>query len=205
MKNLKSNKNFYILFLIVIVLAAILFYLTFVLTPGKGLIGNIEVDEETLSQDYSNLNTLTPGQDTLEDVLEISGEPSRVEDSDGKTYLFYSNPFDEDGNYVVLKNNKVDYVFEYVFGEYRGTRTEYIEQRGEPSLELTGVGGHGLWSVFLTDGVMIATSGEKINSIIYFVPQDIDTFINGLAKELGLSTTSAQEGSGAEAFYGPDS
>ena len=120
---MKKNNPFLFLITIAIFLAGVLFFFTFVLNPTKGLFENknSDIDTKTLQQNYGNLNQLSPGSSTQEDVIKTNGNPSRTEIKDQFTYMYYETPFEKDGNVVVLHKDIVEYVFEYVFGDYRGS------------------------------------------------------------------------------------
>ena len=208
MKKVANNKPFIVLVSTAGVLTVVLFIFAFVLNPTKGLFGNnnIEVDTETLKQNYSQLNQLKPGTSTIEDVKEVNGEPTKTEEKDGKTYMYYPTPFEKDGNIVVMKDGTVEYVFEYVFGDYRGKYSDYLEMYGQPSLELKGdTSEYKIWSVYLNEGIVAVHSNDRIDGIVYFKPQNENSFMNTVASDLGLRSFEGKPGYGGEVFSPPDS
>lgn len=203
---MKVSENRKILILISAVILILFLALVYFMisTPGIGLGGSETTDEETLQQEYSNLNELSPGESTLSEIVDTVGEPSRTEEEEGnKTLLYYPTPFESAENVVAVENEIMQYAIEQVFGDYRGVASDYQNQYGNPDLELTSeIAGRSVWNVYLDQGLIVATSGEMINIMVYFIPQSQEEFNNGLAVELGLSPIG--EGAGGEVYYGPD-
>ena len=138
--------------------------------------------------DYSHLNKLIPGKSTLEEVEGINGLPSSASTFGNNTILYYLTPSSQYKNTVAIENGKVKYAIENVFGEYRGTYDSYVKAYGQPDLHLyNSDGSYFDWFVFLKFGIGVENSAGGITRILYFVPQSKDDFMNGLAKDVGLS------------------
>ncbi len=138
-------------------------------------------------KDYSRIIYIIPGKSTYEDVLKILGSPvSETKDKD-KTALYYHTPNPDFKNAVVLKNGVVVFSVEYVYSAYRGMFSDYIKKYGEPSLNLYSRGDEGYdWFVFLNKGIGIESSNNEITRIVYFVPQEKNSFISSIASFLNL-------------------
>lgn len=136
--------------------------------------------------DYSRLPKIIPGTSTLNDLKKINGEASRVKASGNEVRLYYNAPFGNE-NPVLVRNNIVIYASEYVFGNYRGSYTNFMKAFGRPDLTLYERGF--LWSVFLEQGMAVLNSSDKIARIIYFVPNNQSLFYDTVFKDFNLSET----------------
>lgn len=138
-----------------------------------------------LERDYSKLDEVKPGKTTFEEVKKINGEPKSVKSEDGKTYLTYKTPSEAFENLVVVENNRVSYTKENVFGTYRGNVSDFKAENGEPDLLLFGEDFG--WSVYLNKGIAIQHDAKDIGTIVYFIPQSKENFMNTIAKDLALT------------------
>ncbi len=139
-----------------------------------------------LEEDYSRLNRVVPGKSTLNDLLRINGKPQSVSTKNDKTYLYYKTPLEGFQNLVSLKDNKVDYVIENVFGSYRGDVASFKTKYGDPDLILYDNNTLYPWFIYLKGGVAIENDKRDIGRIMYFVPKDKNNFMTTIAKELKM-------------------
>ncbi|MBP9716873.1 MAG: hypothetical protein KBD51_02915 [Candidatus Levybacteria bacterium] len=187
MNNL-TNKKWWILFILILVIIFVAILAIFLINSRNANNNSSPtLKVNNLEKDYSRLDEITPGKTTLEDVKEINGEPKTVTNEGRKTYLSYKTPSEAFENIVVVENNRVIYVKENVFGSYRGTVGDFQSKNGDPDLLLFGET-YG-WSVYLNKGVAIEHDSKDIGTILYFVPQSKESFMNSLAKELKLTET----------------
>lgn len=146
-----------------------------------------------LEQDYSSLNKVIPGKSTLSDVKEINGEPESVSRLGDNTYMFYLTPLRGFKNTVFLKGDVVAYSEENVFGSYRGTFESLTTTYGSPSLILYDKETDYPWYIYLDRGIGFLTDERDVLIVIYFVPQDKQSFIEDVAKDLKLSETPTED------------
>lgn len=138
-------------------------------------------------QNYSNLNYLKPGVSTIEDVIAANGEPKSMASSGNKTKLTFETPNSSHQNIAVFNDNILEYSVEYVYADYRGNLTDYIKMHGSP-LEMYSESEEGFdWFIFLNSGVGIESSNNLITRIVYFVPQDKESFIKTIGEELEIT------------------
>ncbi|MBI4097460.1 MAG: hypothetical protein HY426_00285 [Candidatus Levybacteria bacterium] len=140
-----------------------------------------------ISGDYSSLNKVVPGKNTQDEVEKINGKPESVSTKDDKTYMQYKTPLENFINTVVLKDGRVVYSEENVFGPYRGSVSDFKDKYGTPDISLFE--NNYPWSVYLGRGIAFQHDGKDVLKILYFIPQDKETFMRTLAQELGLSVT----------------
>lgn len=139
----------------------------------------------SLDKDYSRLDEVKPGINSIAEVKEINGEPLTELKKGNKTYLIYKTPSEAFENVVVVEGNKVVYSKENVFGDYRGNVADFESEKGKPDFTLFEDGYR--WSVYLKDGIAINHDSRNIGAILYFVPQTKEEFIKTLAKELNMT------------------
>lgn len=185
----KFKKGLVILLILIFVFALFLLISGLKNSPRKqpANTGPIPVPSD-FNVDYSHLNKLIPGKSTREDVEKINGLPSSASTFGNNTILYYPTPSSQYKNTVAIENGKVKYAIENVFGEYRRTYESYVKAYGQPDLHLYNSNGDYFeWFIFLRFGVGVENSAGGITRILYFVPQSKDDFMNGLAKDVGLS------------------
>lgn len=142
----------------------------------------------SFDKDYSSLNKTVPGKSTISDVEKINGEALSKEDKDEKVYLYYPTPSSDFKNVVVFKNGVEQYALENIFSDYRGNYESFAKAYGGPGLTLYDNGpSYFSWQVFLNSGVGVKTNGKDILQIIYFVPQEKNSFVQSVGLALGLS------------------
>src|SRR3989344_5111426 len=88
------------------------------------------IDKSSPFKDYTNMNFLKPGIHTEADVEKILGMPKTITHKGDKKYLLYDTPFNDFGNFVVLRDGKVEYALENVFGKCVGKKIGFIMKTG---------------------------------------------------------------------------
>lgn len=139
-----------------------------------------------LERDYSRLDEITPGKSTLDDVIRINGRPQSVKKEANKTYMNYKTPLPPFTNTVLAENNIVVYSIEKVFGSYRGSVADYEARYGKQDLILFDEDNYP-WYVYLKRGIAIENDGKDVGTILYFIPQDKESFMATIAGELNFS------------------
>lgn len=139
-----------------------------------------------LSQEYSNLNKTLPGKSTISDVIRINGSPVSTRSEGQKTYLYFQTPIFNVVNIVAFKSGVELYALENVYGQYRGSYDNFTKAYGQPNLTLYDHTNSLPWYVFLQNGIGVQTNGKNISKILYFFPQDENSFIDSVAKDVGL-------------------
>jgi hypothetical protein len=172
---------FILLLVIIFGLAAISFIL---FRNNREDVALTETVVEEIKADYSEISKIKPEKSTVEDVKKIVGSPKSEQKSGNKTLLQYATPIANLDNTVAIENDKVVYVIEKVYGDYKGTYPEFKSRNGEPDLILFRDGYP--WSVYLEEGVAIEHDSRDIGTMLYFAPMSKDEFMNSLAKELFL-------------------
>ena len=112
--------------------------------------------------------------------------------SGSKIYLYYKTPSLDYENVILVEDGVVIYAREEVFRGKRGDFDDYINKYGQSGLTLydhSSDNPYLKWSVFLKSGVAVFHLDQKVRSVLYFVPQDEETFLNKVAKDLGLTKT----------------
>lgn len=183
-KNLK-NKKLILGFIILGLITYAVFMIVVLLLINRPSNTSVVLAPGNLNQDYSRLSEITPGEDSLNDVKKVNGEPESISTVGGKTYMRYKTPLEGFENTVAIENDKVVYSTEKVFGSYRGSVADYKTKYGDPELSLFG--NNYSWYVYLDEGVAIQNDGKDIGTILYFVPQTKKGFMSSLAKELDLT------------------
>src|SRR3989338_2953943 len=144
-------------------------------------------------KNYSNFNYLSPGKSTYNDVVSINGKPKTSSAFGKKTKLTYLTPNQDYENLVVLDNNTVTYAYEYVFSTYRGVLSEYLKTYGN-QLKLYSKDPDGFdWYIFLGSGIGVEAADNLVTRVLYFIPQDKNSFMTNIAKDVGLSETPIEE------------
>lgn len=139
------------------------------------------------TQDYSNLYRLVPGKSTLEDVKKINGEPYNVTVFGENTYLYYKTPLKTFLNKVLIRNNKVVYSYEYVYGKYRGDYNSFINSYGEAPLKMYERE-NSPWYIYPNKGIGFQSDRFDVLAVIYFVPMTKEEFIKNIAPDINLLT-----------------
>jgi hypothetical protein len=141
------------------------------------------------TKSYNNFNQLSPGKSNLSDIEKINGPAVSSSKKGNETYLYYQTPSTNYKNIVALKNNVLYYSLDNVFGDYRGTYSDYIASYGQPDLHLYNSDPNKLfdWYIFLKVGIGVENSDGGITRILYFTPKSKSDFMNGVAKEIELS------------------
>lgn len=191
---LGKNKIIFIVIIIVLLLFYFVFLYSVFLKPADETYVFKQKPVPTPSSieaQYSNFNLLVPGKSTIEDVDRIAGAPVSIKKDGQNIFLYFNTPVAGAKNIILLKNGVVFYALENVFGNYRGSYDSYVKAFGKADLTLN----EDLysWSVFLKRGVMIESGSNVITKIIYFVPQDQDSFFSFVAKDFGLSKENLKE------------
>lgn len=137
-------------------------------------------------KDYSALNKTFPGKSTMDDVKKINDAPDKTENKNGKIYFYYKTPSSDFKNVVVFNNGVEEYAIENIFGSYRGNYDSFVKVYGQ------GVAAYDkdfpyIWQVFPDSGIGIETNTIDVIKIIYFVPQNEESFFSGVGKEVGLT------------------
>lgn len=135
--------------------------------------------------DYNNFHNLIPGKSTLADLKRAAGEPTNSKVVEGNQHLYYRAPFDNK-NPILVKDGVLIYSSEYVFGNYRGTYSDFINAYGLPDKIFYDQGGLS-WRVFYKQGLAVQESANEIARIIYFVPNNIQLFYNTVLKDFNMS------------------
>src|ERR1035437_7007936 len=86
--------------------------------------------------DYSHINQVAPGKNTINDVKKTQGNPISSSVSGDKIYFYYQTPLRGDSNKILFKNNIVVYALENVYSDYRGTYESMIQLFGQPDFTL---------------------------------------------------------------------
>ena len=144
--------------------------------------------------DYSHINQVAPGKNTINDVKKTQGNPISSSVSGDKIYFYYQTPLRGDSNKILFKNNIVVYALENVYSDYRGTYESMIQLFGQPDFTLYSsnlFSGH--WYAFLAHGLLVQSSSNEITIIVYFAPQDKASFMQNIAGDLGLSEQAPAE------------
>lgn len=139
-----------------------------------------------LEKNYSNLNKVVPGKSTFNDVKKLNGAPQSVSRLDDKTYLYYKTPLESYINKVLIEKNIVVYSVENVFGSYRGRVSDYSSKYGLPDITLFEKGDSYSWYVYLNEGIAIENDGKDVGAILYFIPQNKNSFMQTIARELNF-------------------
>jgi hypothetical protein len=143
--------------------------------------------------DYSNINKLTPGKSTFQDVKAINGLPASTSFSNNNTTFYYQTPSGDYKNIVFFESGIVKYAIEHVFGNYRGDYETYIQKYGQPTLQLYNKTGTDFaWFIFLKQGVGLEVGGNNIMQILYFAPQSKEDFMQNIAAKLNLTNVSPE-------------
>lgn len=198
-------KNIKLILIALIILTFLLGIVLLILAPsGKTPGGNVMISATPIpvptdfNHDYSKLNYLTPGKSMIKDVEKNSGAPYSSSIFGDLTVLYYKTPSSELNNVVVMKNGVVYYVVENIFGNYRGFYNDYESTFGQPDMTLYKKVNAFPWSIFLEKGIGIQSSNNQITAFLYFVPQDKNTFLKTIGRDLGLSETPPQGPPGGE-------
>ncbi len=148
---------------------------------------------EALETEYSQINKITPGKTNFAEAQKINGKANEIKRTTDKTYLFYKTPVESHQNVILVKNNLVVYSTENVYGNYRKTVSEFKSEYGKPNMTLFELNDGYPWDIFLTKGVGIKSDGKDVGEILYFAPQNQQSFMVNIAPELNLSTTPSAE------------
>lgn len=179
-----KTKTIFILSLGIFIIILLIVFVPSLLnpSPNKPVYSPLSFDK-----DYSSLNKTLPGRSTIADVEKINGKPDLTESKNGEVYLYYKTPSSALNNLVVFKNGVEIFAFENIFSNYRGAYEDLAKAYGQPDVTLYKNQSHFLWQVFLKDGVGVETDGENILAIIYFIPQDKNSFMRSVGTGMGFS------------------
>src|SRR3989338_295854 len=150
------------------------------------------IDKSSPFKDYTNMNFLKPGIHTEADVEKILGMPKTITHKGDKKYLLYDTPFNDFGNFVVLRDGKVEYALENVFGNYRGNLDDYRKMCGKEDRVYYEDGDDGEWYVFLKCGVAVDVF-EFTRQVFYFIPQNEVSFLKNFSGELKMQKEPPEE------------
>ena len=182
MNNLNKKKIIFLIFSVFLIMVYLVFtVLLFRNTQTSDIPTRSKPLPKTLEEEYSNLNKLIPGKNTVNDVIKTNGYPQDTLSENGKTYLYYNTPFEELNNVVLIENNVVTYAHEWIFGNQRGTYDKNSSPLGPPGLILYSEDAFDLpWFAFPEKGTMIRVSDVVITEAVYFVPQDKESFLKSV-------------------------
>lgn len=139
-----------------------------------------------MKEDYSKINLIKPGVDNKDAIKKLLGEPEDIKSGELGDFYFYPTPLNSYKNFVIFKNNIVRFAYENVFSSNRGKIEEYTTRYGNDFIVLYEEES-AVWTVFLSDGVAVATLGSDIVAMLYFTPQSESAFVNGIGEYLDLS------------------
>lgn len=180
-------KKIYLILGIIILGAFILVLVSFIKGTKEIPVPTPRPISSSLEKDYSYLNRIVPGKSTIADTIKVNGNPASTKPQDSKTYLYFQTPIRNILNTVAFKNGVEIYALENVFGNYRGMYDNFTGSYGEPSLTLYSNASSLSWYIFLQNGLGVETNGKDISQILYFTPESESSFLDGIAKEIGLS------------------
>lgn len=201
---MNTNKKIILAIVIIFIVFIVLIASTLFLQPGNSNYTFTRPQAPTptnIEQPYSFLNQLSPGRSTIADVDNIAGKPTSIKKVGDKTYLYYNTPVSGLKNSVLLINNVVYYIYEHVFGNYRGTYNDFLKNYGVPDFVLYNQSG--AWHVFLSKGVVVQANNNLILELVYFLPQGEEAFYKNVAADLGLTKKNLQNSSGGEVLPTP--
>lgn len=140
---------------------------------------------------------VTPGYSSLDQVTEKLGPPLTSEPTNLGTALYYQSDFPVYPNEVIIdQTNTVQFIKEYIVYDPNHLLSQYIEQFGQPDLELftEETGSARQANVFLTKGLVIIShiSGGTVEQKWYFTPTTKDVFM----RSWGNTLTDKDEGHG---------
>lgn len=136
----------------------------------------------------SLINYVVPGKTSLEQVKKILGAPSSEKQNGEITLLEYDTSYKNFSNEIAVKKQMAYYSVENVFTDDQyGTTQTFLDTYGSPSLILYQKDNVFFWHIFLKNGVGIETNDTEILQIIRFEPQGKNSFLNTVAKDLGMS------------------
>ena len=184
---MKILKNNLFLLSLSVFLVFLVFLIVVFISIGKSSKTTITGNFNT---NYSKINTISPGKDTVKDVENNNGLPLSKSGSGNLITYYYQTPNNDYKNIVVFKNGVVYYSLEYVFNNYRGTLDSYSKKYGSPELHLyTQDNLFREWFVFLAKVVAVENGQSGISRILYFTPMTKENFIAVFSKEINAATT----------------
>lgn len=186
LNNNRFSKNGLMLIVVSMALFLIFIVLAYLALNNVGKPQSPASENNKFSQNYSNINKLTPGKSTYSEVLKKNGKPVSEKVDAYTTTLAFETPNSTFENIAVLKNNILEYAVEYVYSSYRGAYSDYTNKYGAPELHLYSDMGYD-WYIFLNEGVGVEASNNEITRIVYFTPQEKSEFINNIATPLNMS------------------
>ena len=132
---------------------------------------------------------VTPGYSSLDQLTEKLGPPLSTEKNELGTALYYQSDFPVFPNAVVVdQSNTVQFIKEYIPYDPNHLLTQYIEQFGQPDLELIDekTGPATRAHVFLQKGVVIIAhiSGGTVEQKWYFSPTTKEAFLRSWGRDL---------------------
>lgn len=182
-----TSKRILLFILGVLLLTAFIFFLSTTLQKNQKPVSVSPTPTAiNFNIDYSSINKIFPGKSTTEDVKKINGEPVSVVVKNDKTYFYYQTPSLDFKNTVVFQNKVELFATENIFGGYRGDYNSFTKAYGQPNLTLYDNTSPFIWQIFLQQGIGVETNGKDILQIIYFVPENENSFMGSVGKELGL-------------------
>ena len=142
---------------------------------------------EEIKKNYnSHLSQTLPGKSTISDVTKTNGSPSSVKKIGNKTFFYYDTPVEVFKNIVGFENGIEYYALENIFDDSAGNYKSFVAAYGEPDLTMYDNSPY-VWRIFLNSGIGVQTNNKDVAQILYFIPQKDDIFVNGVAKNVGLS------------------
>lgn len=180
-----------------LLVAVLVFVFAYLLTRGAGKItpqrvekqepfGGRVFQKDDFTKDYSSLYKTTPGKSSPPEVIKINGSPNSVVKKENKTYFYYNTPSRDFKNIVLFENDIEVFALENIFGDYRGDFQSFSKAYGQ-SIKLYDKNSPFIWHVFLQKGIGVETNEKDITKVLYFVPQDENSFLVSISGELNLA------------------
>lgn len=188
-----NNKRLFFLGLILVLILFMGVALLFLNTTQNVSINSTPLPvPSSFNNDYSNINLLIPGKSTLQDVLNKNGAPFSKTVDGNKTHLYYKTPGTAYENVVLLKDNIVVYALENVFGNYRGNLNSFQKNYGKEEATYYQIGQNNSdfpWYMYFKKGIAVQSTSNQITAILYFIPQDKNSFMDNVGNDLSFTET----------------
>lgn len=145
-------------------------------------------DQNGPSQERRDISfsVFVPGKSTKDEVLKKAGAPALVETHGTKTSFYYGTGNPSLRDVVVFQNNILLYAVENVFSDDELSLESVLSSYGEYKT-YDSEGTPFLFYAFLERGIAIEAGKNSITRILYFIPQEEETFLESIGNELGIS------------------
>lgn len=132
---------------------------------------------------------ITPGYTSLEQLMEKLGEPIGSENTNLGTAVYYQSEFPAYPDTIVVDNsNTVQFIKEHIPYDENHLLSQYIEQFGQPDLELIDeqTGPSATAYVFLSKGIVIVAhaNAHTVEQKWYFDPTTRENFLRSWGQNL---------------------